>query len=119
MPGQEFVPLTCPYGGAMSGHDVLELAFAGEVWEWRGPAPYHFVNVPEDLCDEVHDAAEVVSYGWGMVPVTLTVGRTTWTTSLWPKDGGYVVPLKDRVRTAEAIGPGDVVEVELFVALER
>lgn len=91
--------------------------FAGEVWEWRGPAPYHFVSVPEDLCDDVRDAADVVSYGWGMVPVTLRIGATTWTTSLWPKDGGYVVPLKDRVRRAEEIELGDVVSMVLHVDL--
>lgn len=91
--------------------------FAGEVWEWRGPAPYHFVSVPDDLCDDVRDAADVVSYGWGMVPVTLRIGATTWTTSLWPKDGGYVVPLKDRVRRAEEIELGDVVSMVLHVDL--
>ena len=91
--------------------------FAGEVWEWRGPAPYHFVSVPEELCDDVRDAADVVSYGWGMVPVTLRIGATTWTTSLWPKDGGYVVPLKDRVRRAEEIELGDVVSMVLHVDL--
>ncbi len=91
--------------------------FAGEVWEWRGPAPYHFVSVPDDLCDDVRDAADVVSYGWGMVPVTLRIGATTWTTSLWPKDGCYVVPLKDRVRRAEEIELGDVVSMVLHVDL--
>ncbi|WP_404382803.1 DUF1905 domain-containing protein [Knoellia locipacati] len=91
--------------------------FAGEVWEWRGPAPYHFVSVPEELCDDVRDAADVVSYGWGMVPVTLRIGATTWTTSLWPKDGGYVVPLKDRVRRAEEIELGDVVSMEMHIEL--
>lgn len=47
--------------------------------------------------------------------MTVTIGATEWTTSLWPKDGGYVVPLKDRVRRAERIGLGDVVPVRLHV----
>ncbi|CAN7445922.1 DUF1905 domain-containing protein [Knoellia sp. LjRoot47] len=101
----------------MGASDVVELAFEAEVWEWRGPAPYHFVSVPDELCDEVRDAAEVVSYGWGMVPVAVSIGDTSWTTSLWPKDGGYVVPLKDRVRRAEQVELGDVVTVELRVDL--
>ena len=87
--------------------NVVELELTGEVWEWRGPAPYHFVSVPEELVDEVREAGELVSYGWGMVPVTLRIGATEWTTSLWPKDGGYVVPLKDKVRRAEWIELGD------------
>ncbi|MEO7269215.1 MAG: DUF1905 domain-containing protein [Knoellia sp.] len=97
--------------------DVVEFEFAGEVWEWRGPAPYHFVSVPADLCDEVREAGELVSYGWGMVPVRLRIGGTEWTTSLWPKDGGYVVPLKDKVRRAETVELGDVVTVSMEIQL--
>ena len=92
------------------------LEVTGEVWEWRGPAPYHFVSVPPELCDDVRDAAEVVSYGWGMVPVALRLGETAWTTSLWPKDGGYVVPLKDAVRAAEGVELGDVVTVLMEIS---
>lgn len=89
--------------------------FDGEVWSWRGPAPYHFVSVPEEECAELAEAAALVTYGWGMIPVTVTIGATEWTTSLWPKDGGYVVPLKDRIREAEEIALGDTVSVRLFV----
>ncbi|WP_182525492.1 DUF1905 domain-containing protein [Nocardioides dongkuii] len=92
---------------------ILELS--GPIWEWRGPAPYHFVSVPDEECAELADAAALVSYGWGMIPVAVTIGATTWTTSLWPKDGGYVVPLKDRVRRAEGLSLGDVVTVRLQV----
>ena len=95
----------------------MNVEFSGEVWEWRGPAPYHFVTVPEDCCGALEAAAEIVSYGWGMVPVTARIGSTTWKTSLWPKEGGYVVPLKDKVRRAEGIELGDVVALRLDVAL--
>jgi hypothetical protein len=98
--------------------DTVDMEFTGRVWEGRGPAPFHFVSVPEDLCDEVRDAAELVSYGWGMVPVSLRLGRTTWTTSLWPKDGGYVVPLKDKVRRAESVELGDMVTVAMAIHMQ-
>ena len=104
-------------GFRLTGMDTVDFAFSGEVWEWRGPAPYHFVSVPEDLCDEVREAGELVSYGWGMVPVSLRIGRTSWTTSLWPKDGGYVVPLKDKVRRAESVQLGDTVTVAMEIRL--
>ncbi|WP_028638491.1 DUF1905 domain-containing protein [Nocardioides sp. URHA0032] len=93
----------------------MELEFSGEVWEWRGPAPYHFVWVPEDEAEQLQETAAAVTYGWGMIPVTVTIGDTAWTTSLWPRDGSYVVPLKDRVRRAEAIELGMVVDVRLQV----
>jgi hypothetical protein len=92
----------------------MELQFSGEVWEWRGPSPYHFVSVPEDESQALHDVAHV-SYGWGMIPVTARVGHTEWPTSLWPKDDGYIVPFKAAVRRAEHIDVGDVVSVTLTV----
>ena len=93
----------------------MDLEFTGEVWFWRGPSPYHFVTVPEDHCDALADVAGEVSYGWGMIPTAARIGRTTWTTSLFPKDGGYIVPIKDKVRRAEGIEVGDPVTVVLTV----
>lgn len=93
----------------------MEVEFTGLVVEWRGPAPYHFVRVPEDEADQIQEMAAAVTYGWGMVPVTVTIGGTSWTTSLWPKDGQYVVPLKDRIRAAESIELDDVVTVRLHI----
>ena len=97
----------------------MELEFSGEVWFWRGPSPYHFVTVPDEECGPIEAASARVSYGWGMIPVTATVGRTTWTTSLFPKDGGYVVPLKDKVRDAEGLDVGDVITVRLTIDVDR
>ena len=93
----------------------MDLEFSGEVWFWRGPSPYHFLTVPEPESAELRATAPVVSYGWGMIPADLRIGATRWRSSLFPKDGGYVVPLKDKVRTAERISVGDTVTVRLFV----
>ncbi|HVF31823.1 MAG TPA: DUF1905 domain-containing protein [Acidimicrobiales bacterium] len=93
----------------------MQLTFTGPLWYWRGPAPWHFVTVPDELCGDLDDAARMVSYGWGMVPVEATIGRTDWSTSLWPKDGAYLVPVKAWVRKAEGIELGDPVSVHLTV----
>ena len=93
----------------------MDLTFSGEVWFWRGPAPHHFVRVPEDDAAEIESVAAAVTYGWGMIPVTVRLGGSTWTTSLWPKDGGYIVPLKAAVRRAERVDVGDVVDLGLSV----
>lgn len=93
----------------------MELEFTDTVFEWRGPAPYHFVRVPEDDALAIQDVAAAVTYGWGMIPVSVTIGETTMTTALWPKDGSYYVPLKDRLREAEGVGLGDVVTVRLRI----
>lgn len=94
----------------------VELVFSGEIWQWRGPAPYYFVTVPEEESLELQAVSTAVSYGWGMIPVRARIGATEWTTSLWPKDGRYVVPLKDAVRRAEGLDDGDTVTVRLTPA---
>lgn len=95
----------------------MELEFSGEVFVWRGPAPHHFVSIPEHDCGAIESTAALVSYGWGMIPVTVQIGDTSWTTSLWPKDGGYLVPLKAAARRAESIEVGDVVTVRLTITV--
>jgi len=95
----------------------VELEFSGEVWHWRGPSPYHFVTVPEEESAELEATSAMVTYGWGMIPVEVRIGSTRWTTSLFPKNGGYVVPLKDLVRKSEDIDVGDTVTVRLAVDL--
>ncbi|MEO5920105.1 MAG: DUF1905 domain-containing protein [Pseudolysinimonas sp.] len=93
----------------------MDLAFSGPVWEWRGPAPHHFVTVPEAEAGMLEAVSEMVTYGWGMIPVAVTLGKTRWTTSLWPKDGGYIVPLKLAARKAEGVEVGDVIGLRLTV----
>ena len=99
----------------MRESDGIELEFSGDVWHWRGPAPFHFVTVPDEQSAVLSEVARAVTYGWGMVPVRARIGSTEWTTSLWPKDGGYVLPVKDAVRRAEALDVGDVVTARLTV----
>jgi hypothetical protein len=95
----------------------MELGFSGEVWEWRGPSPFYFVTVPDGESAQLEATSSLVTYGWGMIPVEAEIGSTRWSTSLFPKDGLYVVPLKSVVRRAEGIDVGDVVDVHLGVAL--
>jgi hypothetical protein len=93
----------------------MDLMVTGEMWFWRGPAPWHFITVPEEECGELAAAAAFVSYGWGVIPVAAQIGGTGWKTSLFPKDGRYLVPVKAQVRKAEGLDLGDVVTVRLTV----
>ena len=97
----------------------MTLTFSGEVWYWRGPSPFHFVTVPPPESAEINDQANAISYGWGMIPVSGVIGETEFTTSLWPKDGGYIVPIKTTVRAAEGIALGDVVTVSLSLRRQQ
>ena len=93
----------------------MDAVFEGELYSWRGPAPYHFIRVPEGVCLGLRELAPIVSYGWGVIPVSVRIGDTAFETSLFPKDGGYVVPIKDTVRKAERLTLGDAITVELAI----
>ena len=93
----------------------MQLEFTGEIWYWKGPAPWYFVTVPDEECLELAEASPSVTYGWGMIPVRARIYRTRWTTSLFPKDGRYIVPVKAAVRKAEGLEVGDIVTVGLDV----
>ncbi|OZD46352.1 hypothetical protein CH252_21290 [Rhodococcus sp. 06-1477-1B] len=93
----------------------MRLRFTGSIWYWRGPAPFHFVSVPAMDAAAITEIAPLVTYGWGMIPASVTIGRTTVTTSLWPKDGGYVVPVKKALQDAEDLDVDDEVEVTLDI----
>ena len=91
------------------------IEFSGKIWYWRGPAPFYFVTVPTEQGDALKFISDSVTYGWGMIPVTAQIGKTEWTTSLFPKDGRYIVPIKTTVRKTEKLAEGDEVTVRLEV----
>ncbi len=93
----------------------MHLEFSGEIWFWKGPAPWYFVTVPDEDACELEATSTFVSYGWGMIPVTAEIGETRWKTSLFPKNDRYIVPVKAGVRRAEGLDVGDTVTVRLAV----
>lgn len=94
--------------------DALDFAFAGPVVEWRGPAPYFFVEIPEEVSADIKVAAQGVEY-WGQVPVVVRIDGAGFTTALFPQDGRYLLPLKAAVRDKLGGEVGDVLAVELSV----
>jgi Domain of unknown function (DUF1905) len=95
----------------------MDLEFSGALWFWKGPAPWHFVTVTDEECAELEAASAVVTYGWGMIPVAAQIGATEWKTSLFPKDGRYILPVKTQVRQAESLELGDTITVRLTLDL--
>jgi hypothetical protein len=95
----------------------MECVFAGRIIEWRGPAPFYFVPVPDEESADIAEVAALATYGWGVIPVRARIGVTEFETSLFPKDGGYLLPLKIAVRKPQALSAGDEVRVEMTVLL--
>ena len=98
---------------------LLEIAFTATVIHWRGPAPFFFVAIPEDQVGAVREAAREASYGWGCVPVEACVAGEAFRTSLFPRDGGYMLPVKAAVRKATGVVLDDVVAVEMAIHRPR
>jgi hypothetical protein len=93
----------------------MDLEFSGEIIHWRGPAPFHFVAVPDEESAAIEAVSSLVTYGWGAIPVKARIGRTDFKTSLFPKGDRYLVPVKDAVRRAEQLMLGDPVTVHLYL----
>lgn len=92
-----------------------EIVFESEIIEWRGPAPFLFAPVPDEHLGAIRFAAMTESYGWGVVPVVATVGDTLFATSLFPRKGGYLLPIKVAVQRSEAVGLGNRIAVRMRV----
>lgn len=95
----------------------MEFEFEGVTIEWRGPAPFVFVPVPADMSADIKEMSSRLTYGWGVIPATVTIGTTTYTTSLFPKNGGYLVPVKVAVQRAEGVKLDDLVQVRIELGM--
>lgn len=93
----------------------MDLTFTTTTIEWRGPAPFVFAPVPDDESDAIDAVKHLVTYGWGAIPVAARIGATVFTTSLFPREGSYLVPVKVAVQRAEGVGVGDEVTVQLHL----
>ena len=102
----------------MAGTSVcnVDMSFSAALFEWRGPAPFYWLALPAEASEVVRGEAAEVTYGWGAIPVCVRIGRTEWETSLLPREGGYVLPVKKAVRIAERFAEGDTVTVAMSVA---
>ena len=93
---------------------LMDFHFEGPVVEWRGPAPFYFVAIPEEDSADIKFAAKGMEY-WGQVPVVARIRDTEFTTALFSKDGSYLLPVKDVVRESARIEVDQVVAVALSV----
>jgi len=92
---------------------MLRFEITGTVIEWRGPAPFYFVPTPIEVTEEIDLYRRELTYGWGVIPAKVTIGTTTVTTSLFPKDGSFYIPLKDALRKPNGIAMGDTINLVL------
>ena len=96
---------------------MVAYEFDAELYLWEsGAASWVFLDLPHEIADEI-DEGPGEPRGFGSVRVEVTVGSTTWRTSVFPskKQATYVLPVKRAVRRAEELEVGDLVTVGLTV----
>ena len=92
--------------------------FGAPLWQYPGADGWHFVSLPAEVSGEITEITPGVRRGFGSVRVDVTVGATSWRTSIFPdsKTGTYLLPVKKAVRVAEHLETGDEVWAQLQVA---
>jgi Domain of unknown function (DUF1905) len=94
----------------------MTVEFDADLWLWDARTDsWTFVSMPPHLADDVLDAVGPAARGFGSVRVEVTIGATTWRTSLFPdsRSRTYVLPVKKAVRSAEGLAAGDAAHVTL------
>ena len=94
---------------------MTRFEFHAELWLHDGDAAWHFVTVPAAVSDAIEAASSNSSAGFGSVPVRVTVGATTWSTSLFPdsRRQAYLLPVKAEVRRREGLEAGTSMTIAL------
>jgi hypothetical protein len=98
----------------------LSFSFTAKCWLWQGKGAWHFMTLPQDKSAEIkffNENMHEKNRGWGAVRVQVTVGKTTWQTSIFPtsKLKAYILPIKADVRKKEKILVGNDVTVSLKI----
>jgi hypothetical protein len=96
---------------------TVQFEFSNPVFEWRGPSPFYFVALSAEVSAALKELAPALTFGWGMIPGAGRIGQTEFTTALFPKDGAYLIPLRNSLRKAENIQLGERVSGTLIVGL--
>ncbi|BAN00960.1 DUF1905 domain-containing protein [Ilumatobacter coccineus] len=95
-------------------------SFDSELWEWTSKTSWFFLDVPESDADDIEERFGRSAAGFGSVRVEVTIGSSTWQTSIFPskEKETYVLPVKKAIRTAEQLVAGSVARVELTVIID-
>ncbi len=95
-----------------------KLSIRSEVWLYPGMAGnWHFVSLSKKQSGEIKKKFHEKKRGWGSLPVAVTLGNTSWKTSIFPdtREGVYILPLKSEVRKKEGVYKGVVVILSLEI----
>lgn len=98
---------------------MVQHVFRARVWEHSpgDPGSWHFLTLPAELSEDIALEAGPRK-GFGSIRVEVSIGSTTWRTSVFPDaaTGSFVLPVKKQVRQSESLRAGASCGVTLEVA---
>jgi hypothetical protein len=95
-------------------HPNATLQTKGALWRYPGPAGWFFVTVEPKLAAHIRELETKQKVGWGYVKAKVTLGKSTWETTLFPsKEYGYLVAIKAAIRKKEKVAAGDMLVLTL------
>lgn len=96
---------------------ITGFEFAAPLWRYPAADGWHFVSLPAEVSAEITDITAGARRGFGSVRVGVTIGATSWRTSIFPdsKTGVYLLPVKKAVRVAERLEVGDQIKAQLEI----
>lgn len=97
----------------------FSVSFKGEIFYWRGPSPFHFVEISSRASAKIREHRKELTYGWGVIPVNVNVESFEWSTALFPKDEIYLLPVKDLVRKSLSLEVGDVLTGKMTFSIKQ
>ena len=96
---------------------MSSVEFTADLWRYAGDAAWYFVTLPHDIADDIDEITRDRRRGFGSVRVEVTVGSTTWRTSIFPDTASesFLLPVKQTVRRAEGLDAGSPVAALLVL----
>lgn len=90
-----------------------------KIFKWQGKGAWYFVRIEKETAEKIKESFGMYSRGWGSLPVNVTIGNSTWKTSIFPdKKDTYLLPIKSQIRKAENTQEGDILNITLEIAIE-
>ena len=88
-----------------------------KVVPYPGMDAWFFAYVDKKQAKTIQEKHGAVRRGFGSIKVVATIGKTRWSTSIFPdkRSSTYVLPLKAAVRRAEGIDAGDTISLTLEI----
>lgn len=88
------------------------------IFKWNSKSAWFFVRIEKETAENIKDNFSMFAGGWGSLPVNVSVGNSTWKTSIFPDKGTYLLPIKSQIRKAENIKEDDELNIKLEIIVD-